>query len=846
MLTVIVRGMFAHKLRLFLTTAAIALGVAFLSGTLILTDTMQTAFDRLFAKVSAGTDAVVRQESAFASGASGAHRPVPAGVLDAIHRVDGVRAAEGTVSGYALITDTKGKAVLTSGGAPTLGLSLPTDAALRGDVRVRSGHDPHGPTQVVIDARSATKHHIPIGAKINVLFHGPTRAFTVVGIATFGSEQDLGGATTAYFDLPTAQQLVGTPGAYDQITVAAVDGVSERVLVQRLRSVLPGGVEALTGAEVTKEFSDQVHDSLGFVTIMFSVFAGVALFVGSFIIWNAFSMIVSQRSREIALLRAVGSTRGQVMRSLLVEAVLLGLGASAIGLALGVGVAKLLTALMSAIGFELPSTSAQIEPRTVVVALLVGTLVTTLAALLPARRATKVLPIEALREAAPGTGGSLRRRAIVGSLLSGLGIVALAVGLFGGAGPGVVGIGVAGVLLGMTTLLPLGMRALAGAVGAPLRARGVPGDLARQNAMRNPRRTAATAAALTIGLTLVVTVSVLAASLKKSVGTALGDSTHADLFITRASIGAEGFSARVGAEVSGVDGVQTVSMTGFGEARFAGAGTTYTAIDPATADRVMDLQVSSGHTADLSTTAVMVRNDVAEAHHWHVGSTVRAEFASTGKHDLQITAIYDRHDGFVGSDYVLSRAAAALLDGKRLDTAGLVLVAPGANRDAVQDRISAALADHPDAKVVTQSQFERDTAGFIDQLLIFVSVMLLLAVVIALLGIVNTLALSVFERTRELGLLRAVGMTRNQVRAMVRWESVVISLIGAAIGALLGVAFGVVLVRALKDQGVSTTDVPVLQVVLYVAAAAVAGVLAAIGPARSAAKVDVLKAVVTD
>jgi putative ABC transport system permease protein len=349
-----------------------------------------------------------------------------------------------------------------------------------------------------------------------------------------------------------------------------------------------------------------------------------------------------------------------------------------------------------------------------------------------------------------------------------------------------------------------------------------------------------------IGLTLVVSVGVFASSLKSSFGTVLGASTKADLFLTRASIGGDGFSTDAAKVVAKVPGVATVSSTGLGQASFAGHETSYDSIDPATADQVLNLGVSSGHTADLGVNGIMIRKDVAASHGWKVGSVVPATFATTGRHNLRVTAIFDRKGGFLDSAYLISQAAQERFDGTRLDVDDLVRVSPEANKLAVQKAITAALVDHPDAKILTRKQYENEARGFINQLLIFVTVMLLLAVVIALLGIVNTLALSVFERTRELGLLRAVGFTRNQVRAMVRWESVVIALIGAAAGSGLGIGLGVAMARALKDDGVTSVVVPGTQIAVYVGLAAVAGVIAAIGPARSAAKVDVLKAVVTD
>jgi putative ABC transport system permease protein len=556
-------------------------------------------------------------------------------------------------------------------------------------------------------------------------------------------------------------------------------------------------------------------------------------------------MIVTQRSREIALLRAVGATRRQVLRSLLVEALLLGAAASAIGIALGFAVAIGLNSLMALMGFSLPSTSMQIQPRTIWVSLLVGTVVTVLAALVPALRATRVLPVEALREATPGSGKPSWRRAVVGGVIGGLGITCTLWALYGGANIKIFGLGVLAGVVGVMILLPLAARPLASLIATPLRLRGLPGELARQNAMRNPRRTASTAAALMVGLTLVVGMGVFAASLKASFGDVIAGSTNADLFVTSSSTQAAGFSPEVIKVVAGVPGVQEISANGWGQARFDGAGSSYSAIDPATAADLMNLDLSAGSVADLGTDGVVVAKSAATAHGWKVGDAITADFAATGKHDLRVVGIYDSK-GWIGDNFIISIAAQTAYAGQQLATAGLVTVENGADQGDVQNSITAALADHPDAQVLDQQGYEQVASGFIDQLLTFVTVMLLLAVVIALLGIVNTLVLSVFERTRELGLLRAVGMTRSQVRAMVRWESVVISLIGATAGAALGIALGLALSQLLKDEGIKAISIPILQVALYVVLAAVAGVLAAVGPARSAAKVDVLQAVVTE
>jgi putative ABC transport system permease protein len=419
-------------------------------------------------------------------------------------------------------------------------------------------------------------------------------------------------------------------------------------------------------------------------------------------------------------------------------------------------------------------------------------------------------------------------------------------GLYGGAPFLLFGLGILGIIVGVIISTPLVARPLASAIGKPLRWRGASGELAQQNAMRNPRRTASTASALMIGLALVVSMGVFASSLKASFGDLLDDSTNADLYITTTSAQAEGFSPEATRAAAEVDGIETVSPNGWGEARFDGSDSAYTAIDPATVDDVLNLELSAGSTSDLGADGVLISKDAAESNGWAVGDSVPVEFAATGKDDLTVAGIYDATGGFVEADYLLSIAGQTAHAGEQLTTASLIIVADGADPAAVQSDIDAALADHPDAKVVDQQGYEDQVGGIVDNLLALVTVMLLLAVIIALLGIVNTLALSVFERTRELGLLRAVGMTGGQVRAMVRWESAVISLMGAIIGAGLGIGLGMALAQALKDEGIKAISVPVPQVLLYVVLAGLAGVLAAIGPARSAARVDVLRAVVTE
>jgi putative ABC transport system permease protein len=726
-----------------------------------------------------------------------------------------------------------------------VGTNLSVDPGLRGDITVRTGQAPQAPDEVAIDATSAERADEGIGDDVRILFQGAAESFTVVGIVGFGDEDNLGGSTTAFFELPTAQRLMGEKGVYDTIIVKAEDGVAAEELAERVDASLADGFEALTGDAVAEERAADVKEGLGFFTMLLMTLAGIALFVGSFIIWNTFSMQVAQRTRELALLRAIGATRRQVLRTILTEAVVLGLTASAAGVALGLGMARGLSALFEVFGFTMPAMTTVLEPRTIVVGLVVGTVTTVVAAVAPARRATRVLPVEALRDAAPTSQRFSRVRLGIGAVLTVGGVTGLLLALFGPAPAWVIAVGVVAAVLGVTTLAPLFMRTLAAVVGWPLRGRGVAGELARQNAMRNPRRTASTAMALVVGLTLVAAVSVLAASVKASFSDVLARSTNADLYVLAPTSSSPGYSPEVVKTVRGVEGVELVSPTAFGTGKFEGKTGNFTSVEPATVEAALDMGLVEGDAGELTDDGVLVREDLAEQHGWSVGDTVGAGFPGAPHAELEVQGVYDGKS-FVNTEYTITGDAHTAFYPKRLEGTAVVIAEDGADVAVVEDRIAEAIADRPDATVMDQEEFQGAMSSMIDQMVGLVTVMLLLAVVIALLGIVNTLALAVFERTRELGLLRAVGMTRGQVRAMVRWESVVISSIGALLGAGLGIGLGVALVEAIADEGIEKTAVPGMQLAVYVLAAAMAGVLAAIGPARRASKVDVLRAVVSD
>jgi putative ABC transport system permease protein len=844
MLKVALKGLLARKLRLLMTALSIALGVAFVGGTLALTDSLNSSFSQAYVSQYSGVDVAVRNEAGFSDSAgANQRRPLPADVLQAVRRVPGVAAAEGHVAGLATVVGKDGKTI-GAGSLSTDGMSAPT-GAFADTVSYSSGRAPAAPEEIAVDAFSAGEGDLEVGDRVRVLLHGPPQEFTVVGIARFGDADRLGSTTTTLFDPGTAQRVLGKPGQYDEVRVQAADGVSEAALLRRISQALPPGAEAVTGAAAVEEHTELVKENVSFISLFLMVFAGIAVFVGSFIIWNTFTILVAQRTRELALLRAIGATRRQVMRSVLAEAVVVGLLASAMGLGLGIAVAKLLVVLLeAATGVEMAASGSGLTARTVLVSVLVGTVVTLLASIAPARKSTRVTPIEALRDAVPGGDRFSRRRAATGTVVAAAGLAAMSAGLFGGSGAAAVGVGMAVTFVGVTVLLPLLARVLARVLGAPLRTLGgTTGKLARDNAMRNPKRTASTASALMIGLALVVGVSVMASSLKASVGSDIDQTLKADLVLQQINAQGGGLSPAVAETVSRTPGVEVVSEVAYTRAKVGDELTFVTPVDPSTIAQAVELGVTSGSVAGLAEGGILVHEGRAEQNGWKVGDTVPVEWPQTGADTMRVVGTYSEKE-VVGSEYLVALDTFDRNTTGRLDW--MVLLTTDGDRDTVQADVIDALKPFADAEVLTAEELKKSVSGQVDQILTFVTALLLLAVFIALMGIVNTLALSVFERTREIGLLRAVGMSRRQVRAMVRWESVIIAGIGALTGAVVGTGFGVALVEALKDEGLSQLSVPAPRLAVYVLAAALAAVIAAVAPARRAARVDVLRAVVTE
>ena len=842
------KGVAAHKVRLALTALAIILGVGFIAGTYILTDTMNAAFDGLFQQISKGVAVQVSGTPKFTSSVggqdSGSAQRVPASLVPTVAGVEGVRVADGTVGGYAQLVDKHGKAIST-GGAPTLGTSWTSDKEMN-SLTIRQGRPPETSSEIAVDAGTASKYNLKVGDTVTVLLQGPSMKAKIVGIVGFGKQDNLLGATLVVFDTATAQRVFNAPNQFDAIEVAADPGVSAVTLRDRIQAVLPAGFQAKTGQETAQTQSSDIKKALSFFTIALLVFADIALFVGAFIIYNTFSILVAQRTRELALLRALGASGAQVRRAVMIEAAVVGVFASLIGIAFGFLVALGLRALLNAFGIDLPSTSLQVLPRTIIVGLIIGIGVTLVSAIAPARRAAKLPPVAALRDPEPSSSAFSLARTILGGVLTAAGIGALFLGLFGSTSNAglLVGLGALLVFLGVGGLSPLIARPLAFGLGAPLsRLAGISGRLGRENAMRNPKRTASTAAALMIGLGLVGFVSIFAASVKSSATAALEATLKADYIVTSTSF--QPFSQDVAGELRSKSEFTSVSQVRQGIMGFRGSATQVTGVDPATVTQVVSVPMKAGSVSALSQqNGLLVWQQTATSNGWSVGDSIPVTFNATGKQELKIVGVYT--DNRLLGNYVISLDTYDHNFTSQLDTFVLATTAPGVSQSQAKAAANSVAKSFPNVQVQDQAQFRAKQASQIDTLLGLITALLGLAILIALFGIVNTLGLSILERTREIGLLRAVGMGRRQVRAMIRWEAVIIAVLGAVLGIVVGIFFGWALVTALNSQGITSLTIPYGQLLFYVILAGVFGVLAGVFPARRAAKLNVLQAIATE
>ncbi len=837
------RSVIAHRLRLALSGIAVILGVAFVAGSLVFTNTISTAFDRLFEEISA--DVTVSHDTAFDANVPGQEAgatTVPADLVGRIAEVPGVERAEGdiTVEGVRVV-GSDGDLVST-GGAPGLGIDYPQSG--RDDtVTLVSGRVPSNSDEVVLDEVTADKGNLAPEDRVRLLTPGPEIEATVVGIFKFGDTGNLGGATLTGFTEARAHELLGSDD-FTEIRVDAESGRSVDALAVEIQKVIPSEYVAKTRTEQADDNASDIKEALGFLNIFLLIFAFIAVFVGSFIILNTFTMLVAQRTRELALFRALGASRGQVTRSVLVEAFVVGVVGSTLGLFAGLGIASGLRWMFSQIGLELGNQPLVVSAGTIVTAYAVGVPVTMLAAYFPARRAAKVPPVAAMTDDVAMPERSLRIRAIAGVVLTLLGAVVMALGVSGaGSQPAaVLGIGVLGVFVGVTVVSPLLSRPFVKALGAPFpRFWGTVGRLSVANALRNPRRTAATASALMIGLALIGTFGVMAASINASIGKVVDQSLRSQFVFYDASY--TPFSPEVAERARQTEGVSSVTEMRATAVRIKESTKSISAVSPDSLSDSFDIAFTSGGTDGLRDRGLLINDEVASDNGWKVGDTVEATFVDGARLALRVGGVYEQNEMLGG--YLISLDTAAEGGTRPVDIFAFVNVDGGANVGDVRNRLNDGLAGNPAVEVQDQGEYTDSLRAQADQLLYMIYGMLALAVVIAVLGIVNTLALSVTERTREIGLLRAIGMSRRQLRRMVRLESVVMSVFGALLGLIVGLCFGIALQRTLADDGITELRIPGGQLAVFLVISALAGVLAAVWPARRAARLDVLRAIAT-
>jgi putative ABC transport system permease protein len=842
------RSLFSRKLRTSLTAIAIVLGVAMVSGTYVLTDSIASAFDAIFTQSYRGTDAVISGKSAFDLSSNGLTTapPFDESLLPEVKALPDVTAAIGGVGGEAQLIGKNGKAIVF-GGAPNLGFSIDPSQPEFNSLTLVSGAWPKS-NEVVIDESTAGKKNIAIGQQIGVQAEGPVVRMKVSGLVKFGSVSTIGGATLAGFDLPTAQRLFDKEGKLDQIRVGAKNGVTPDELTAEIEKILPPRTQVKSGDTQATSDAKDTNSFISFLQTFLLSFAGVALFVGAFVIANSLSITIAQRTREFATLRTLGASRRQVLRSVILESFVMGVVASVVGLFLGLLLGKGLFALFDAVGFTLPNQGLTFETRTIVVSLLVGVLVTVLASLRPALRATRVPPIAAVREGATLPQGRFARFRGAGAALTAIvGFAALLYGLFGsnlgttqvllwmGVGALLVFVGVA--LVSSTIVTPL-----ARVLGWPAtKIGGSAGSLARDNARRNPQRTASTAAALMIGLALVTLVATLAGSIIGTFNSAVDDLARGEFYAITAQNNFSSIPISAGKAAAKTPGLESIANVRAGDASVFGNTRTLTAVDP-TIGTVINLNWKEGSQSVLSSLGrdgAFVDDGFAKNHNLSTGSQFFL-LTPTGKTlVLSVKGIFKPPAG--GSPFGPVTISTKTFDANYPEPKNIFtfVTMKGGVTEANTRALEQSLAGFPNAKVADGDQFKKNQVSGLKSVLNVLFVLLALSVLVSIFGIVNTLVLTVFERTREIGMLRAIGMTRRQVRRMIRHESVITSLIGAVIGVILGLVLAALLIARVDEINFFT---PWGQVVIFLIAAIFVGIVAAIFPARRAAKLNPLEA----
>jgi putative ABC transport system permease protein len=835
------KSLLSRKVRLLMSTFAIALGVAFVVGSLVFSAALSAGFNRLFG-ASVG-DVVVRPQGSTTLNGDPSTRTVPASLAAQLARVPGAARADGNVQALGVfVVGVDGK-VVGGLGAPTYGISYSTAPAEHGvpGLSLLGGHAPHGPHEIALDAHTAGAGGYYLGDRVHVLTATRKAVLTerLVGIVGYADNTSLAGATLTVFDVPTAQKLfLRGKDAFTNIWVTAAPGVSQTDLRSAVEQALPAHVRAVTGEDAANQSASQVLRGVKFLQTFLLIFAGVALVVGAYLIVNTFSILVAQRSRELALLRAIGASRRQVSRSVLLEALVLGLFGSTVGLALGVGLAYAIRGLIGLIGLDLGAQSLTLTGQAVLAGYATGVAVTMAAAWLPARRTTRITPVQALGDVVALPESSIRWRFTLGTVLAAAGAGATLAGLFATvphAGYWVGG-GILGVLLGVTAAAPIICRPLLGLArwlyAGVFRA---VGNLAGQNALRNPRRTTATASALMIGLALACTMSIIGSSAKASVDQAINENFIGN-YVVGSGFG-QPFSSQVATRIARVPGVTQVVRQRYAFIEADGRREALTGVDPR---QLQDfgLDLSSG-SSSLAGRTVLVNQRYADDHHLAVGDRVTIGKLPVGSRQFSVGGVYA--DTPLVFDFVTS--IGNLRQAGFADSDNFLIVFTSPQAGDLLTRLRHQVSKLPVVTVQDETQFAEQQRAPIDQLVLMVDALLGLALVIAVLGIVNTLALSIIERTREIGLLRAIGLGRGQLRLMVTLESVVMAVLGAVLGVVLGVCFGVAMMYAVRDQGLHVISIPWGQLGVFLCLAVVIGVVAAVLPARRAAGLDVLAAI---
>jgi len=857
MTALVLRGFVQRKGRVVLTAIAIALGVALMAGTYILTDTINHSFAEIFQTANKGKDVVITPSKTLGTRVRSETSPITAQMLERVRSTPGVAAASGAIFTPGSFLDSHGKR-LTTGGAPAfIGSAQPPRFESFTAVH---GHFPSSGSEVAIDEATAERGHLKLGQEMIVAGSAPARHYTIVGILKFGGGQSFGGAGAAILIPAEAQRVTGEIGRYDQLDVAAAPGVTPAQVRDRVRAELPATVQARTGSEQASQETSELEKNLSFLQTFLLVFAYVAIFVGAFIIFNTFSITIAQRTREFGLLRTLGASRAQIMRAVVAEGLMLGVLGAVLGLLGGVALAPGLKALFKSFGVDLPSTGTVIATRTIVVSLLVGILVTVIAGFLPAMRATRVPPLAAMREGLTIPRRVLSRRTLIIRFAIVV-VVLLLLRLAVGSGA---------ILL---LLIPLGIRfarllvrlrrgeappryrltrGLAHGVGTLVRWRGITGRLAEENSIRQPGRTLTTAAALTVGVALVAIVAVLAAGLKATINSAVDRDFAGNLIVENSQASNEAaIPAAIAPALRRVPGVATVTPIAFtvGRLRTSVNNESITAIEPESFERAYRIEWQHGSNATLlglDETGAVVKKGFAESHHLKVGQELDL-LTPTGRHvRVLVAGIAQDNSGLLG-DLTITLALARSAFGQRDDALDFVSYAPGHTNAQVQPAVNRLLAAYfPQARSRTATQFKEDQAKAVNGLLAFIYVLLALSVIVSLFGIVNTLILSIYERTRELGMLRAIGTSRRQIRQMIRYESLITALIGGVFGLVIGVIAAFLITTFAFSGSGYVQSYPVGTLVVLLVVAGVAGVLAAQLPARRAARLDMLQALASE